>query len=160
MRYRYIFLGLCATCSIVASCSHTGVSAGARSIATVSNLANAALDTAYRRGNADLVAALLSDSVVVSAENIPDLTGRSLIRDALHQFFTMNRVQSYSLNPVDVYFFGEQAFERGTFTWIAGPKNGPTVRRNGRYMMLRIRDSDGAWKIHRLIENCLPAPCP
>lgn len=121
--------------------------------------ANAALDTAYRRGNADAAAALMSDSVVISAENIPDLAGRSVIRDILRQFFAANSVDAYSLKPIDVIVHGNQAFERGTFVWTAGPKGGSMTQHNGRYMLLRIRDSDGAWKIHRLIENCLPAPC-
>ncbi len=122
--------------------------------------ANAALDTAYRRGDAAAVAALMSDSVVISAENVPDLTGRSTIRDVMRQFFAGNTVRAFTLTPTEVYGFGRQAFERGTFVWSAGPKGGRMIERRGRYMLLRVRGGDGRWLIHRYIENCLPAPCP
>lgn len=160
MRLQFVIIVLFAVYSVTASCGVIGVTVGPRSIRGVALPMNAALDTAYRRGDAAAVAALMSDSVVISAENIPDISGRLAIRDLLTQFFNAHSVRVYTLNPLEVNIYGEHAFERGTFEWIAGPKGGPMTRRNGRYMLLRIRDTDGAWKIHRLIENCLPAPCP
>lgn len=121
---------------------------------------NAALDSAYRKGDADAVAALLSDSVVMSAENIPDLSGRSTLRDVMAQFFAGNTVHEFSLRAAEARAFGDNLFERGVFTWTAAPRGSTAVPRNGRYMLLRIRGEDGAWRIHRYIENCLPAPCP
>lgn len=121
---------------------------------------NAALDSAYRRGDASAAAAEFTDSVVIAAEGIPDLTPRRTVQDLLAQFFSANRVASFTLQPLELSVAGNQAFERGTFVWSAGPKSGPLTSRNGRYFVLRVREPDGVWRIHRYIENCLPAPCP
>jgi ketosteroid isomerase-like protein len=150
----------CASCFAATSCAGTQVSGGPQAMREVALPANAALDSAYRRGDADAAAQLMSDSVVISAENIPDLVGRSTIRDILRQFFTVNSVAAFTLSPAELQIYGDRAFERGTFVWSSGPKGGAMTRRSGRYMLLRARDSAGAWKLLRYIENCLPAPCP
>lgn len=159
MRLIIVLVALCGT-SLTVSCTSAVVRAGPDAIRTVSVPANAALDSAYRRGDADAAAALMSESVVLSAENVPDLIGRSTIRDVMRQFFTTSSVEAFTLSAAEIQIYGDHAFERGTFVWSAGPKGEPAIRRNGRYMLLRVRDSDGVWKIHRYIENCLPAPCP
>ena len=105
-------------------------------------------------------AAEFTDSVVIAAEGLPDLTPRKTVQDLLGQFFSANRVSAFTLRPVELRVADNQAFERGTFIWSAGPKTGSVTTRNGRYFVLRVRESDGVWRIHRYIENCLPAPCP
>ena len=120
--------------------------------------ANASLDSAYRRGSADDAAALMTDSVVVSAEGVPDLRGRTAVRELLAQFFAGNRVEAFTLHPTELQTYGILAFERGTFAWSATPTGGATVRRNGRYSIVRVREGDGTWRIHRYLENSLPGP--
>jgi ketosteroid isomerase-like protein len=127
---------------------------------SLSRPANAALDSAYRKGDAGAIAVLLTDSVVISAEGIPDLVGSATVRDALGQFFAGNQVAAFTLQATELLAVGDQAFERGTFVWSAGPKNGAVKSRNGRYMLVRVRQPDGTWQMHRYLENCLPAPCP
>lgn len=120
----------------------------------------AALDSAYRRGDAAAAAAEFTDSVIIAAEGIPDLTPRRTVESVLAQFFSANRVAAFTLTPLELHVAGSQAFERGTFVWSAGPKTGAVTTRNDRYFVLRVREPDGIWRIHRYIENCLPAPCP
>ena len=169
MHSRHVRTAVCML--LLAPCAALGQGTTADSVAahrahmtgdamSVAGELNAALDSAYRKGDADAIAALLSDSVVMSAENIPDLSGRSTLRDVMTQFFVGNTVHEFSLRAAEVRTFGDNFFERGVFTWTAAPKGSTAVPRNGRYMLLRIRGEDGAWRIHRYIENCLPAPCP
>src|SRR5687767_1666677 len=97
----------CVPCLLVisASCSSAGRLSVSDPLSVVTS-ANAALDSAYRHGDADAAAALLTDSVVLSAENIPDLAGRRTIRDLLTQFFAANSVQAFTLRPIEVQIFG------------------------------------------------------
>jgi ketosteroid isomerase-like protein len=140
----------------------TGCASARPAALSLSDIAprSAALDSAYRRGDAAAAAAEFTDSVLIAAEGIPDLTPRRTVQVLLTQFFSANRVAAFTLKPVELRAAGRQAFERGTFVWAAGPKTGSMVTRNGRYFVLRVRESDGVWRIHRYIENCLPAPCP
>lgn len=153
-------LACCIVLAFAVSCSQAIGSSSPGAISVIAAPVNAALDTAYRRGNATAAVALMTDSVVISAEGIPDLSGRPTVRDLLTQFFAGNTVEAFTLQPIELQLYGNQAFERGTFLWAAGPKGGTITRRKGRYTILRVRESDGAWRIHRYLENCLPAPCP
>jgi uncharacterized protein (TIGR02246 family) len=145
---------------LTASCAAATIAVGPAAISTVSTPANAALDSAYRRGDAAAAAALMTDSVIISAEGIPDLVGRKTMRDLMGQFFAANTVTAFTLQPTELRLYGSYAFERGTFIWSAGAKGATPTTRNGRYTILRLREADGAWRIHRYLENCLPAPCP
>ena len=115
---------------------------------------NAALDSAFRLGDANAVAALTTEDVVLSLENVPDWRGREAVRDSLAQFFAGNTVAAFTLAPAESEEYGDVAYERGTFTWISAA-NGerPVARRSLRYSIVRHRGPDGVWRLHRYIEN-------
>lgn len=135
------------------------VSGTSGTIDTVALPANAAFDSAYRSGDADAVAALMTEDAVISAEGVPDVTGRTVIRDVLARLFESSRVGAFTLQPVELEIAGAFAFERGTFIFSSGPKDGEQTARMGRYTLIRRRGSDGRWLLHRYMENCLPSPC-
>lgn len=150
-------LTLVLTVSLASACA--AVSGTGGSIATVAIPANATFDSAYRSGDADAVAALMTEDAVISAEGVPDVTGRTVIRDVLARLFESSRVGAFTLQPVELEVAGALAFERGTFIFSSGPKDGEQTARTGRYALVRRRGSDGRWLLHRYMENCLPSPC-
>lgn len=158
MRLLRALIAACALPLSTLSCIDPGRSEGPAAIRDLALPADAALDSAYRRGDATAVALLMSDSVVISAEETPDLVGRSTVQGALQAYFAANTVAAFTLTPLEIQVVGDLAFERGTFVWAAGPNGGSVSRREGRYMLLRVRDPGGVWKLHRYIENLLPAP--
>jgi uncharacterized protein (TIGR02246 family) len=121
--------------------------------------ANAALDSAFRRGDDAAAAALMTEDVVLSLEGVPDWRGREVVRGNLAGFFAGNAVAAFTLVPDELEAYGEVAYERGTFTWAGGPKGQPAPARQVRYSLVRRRGPDGVWRIHRYIENS-PAPAP
>lgn len=128
-------------------------------IETVALPANAAFDSAYRSGDANAVAALLTEDAIISSEGIPDVAGRDVIRDVLSRLFETTTVAAFTLQPTELQVSGAIAFERGTFIFSSGPKDGEQSTRTGRYTLLRKRGSDGRWLVHRYMESCLPSPC-
>ena len=81
------------------------------------------------------------------------------VRTSLAQFFRGNVVTAYTLAPDELEVYGDVAYERGTFTWAAGPKaQTPAAPRRLRYAAVRRRGPDGTWRIHRYIENSTALP--
>jgi uncharacterized protein (TIGR02246 family) len=147
---------LAAIALLTTSCAAVTGTGG--SISSLALPANAAFDSAYRSGDADAVAALMTADAVISAEGIPDVAGRDVIRDVLGRFFATSRVQAFTLQPIELKVAGDMAFERGTFIYSAGPTEGDATTRTGRYTLLRLREG-GTWRMHRYMESCLPSPC-
>lgn len=119
--------------------------------------ASLSLDSAYRRGNAQAVSTLFTDDAIISAIEFEDIRGRAAIQAALAGFFAANTVLAYQLQPVEVEVCGPTAYERGTFVWTSGPHGQPASTVRGRYSAVWMRAADGAWRVHRYIENLLPA---
>lgn len=142
---------------LAAACA--SVSGARGTVETVAIPANAAFDSAYRSGDADAVAALLTEDAIISSEGIPDVVGRTVIRDVLARLFESSHVAAFTLQPLELEVSGAIAYERGTFIFSSGPKDGTQSARTGRYTLLRRRGSDGRWLVHRYMENCLPSPC-
>ena len=119
---------------------------------------NAQLQEAYVRGDAELIASLMTDSVVVSPVGFGDLVGRKSVQNLLEGFFQGgNAVSKYQFSISELEVYGNIAYDRGTFVWEAAGKDGSKLNTSGRYSAVRMKGSDGSWRIHRLIENELPA---
>lgn len=115
-------------------------------------------DSLYRRADAQGIAARLTDSVVVSPIEGPDLSGRETVRGILAAFFDANAVAQYSLELTELDVSDSSAFGRGTFVWASGPRGAVAQERRGRFAAVYRRGADGIWRLHRLLENLLPAP--
>ena len=121
---------------------------------------HAEIDRLYRAGDAAGIGWLLTDSVVISAIELPDLHGRETVRSILAGFFTANRVSAYTLDLVELDVAGTMAFGRGVFLWSSGPIGSASESRRGRFAAVYRRDATGGWRLHRLIENLLPPTSP
>src|SRR5688572_14401982 len=68
------------------------------------------LDSLYRRADSQGIAARLTDSVVVSPIEGPDLSGRESVRGILAAFFEANAVAQYSLQLTELDVADSSAF--------------------------------------------------
>ena len=121
---------------------------------------HAQMDSLYQRGDAHAAASLLTDSVIISPIDIPDLQGRETVETILADFFTSHTVSQYVLQLGELDVFGDVAYGRGTYTWQAGPHGGDAKTTHGRFAAVYRHGTDGRWRLHRLIENALPAATP
>ena len=108
---------------------------------------------AHRAGDAERWAALFASDAILMTENGPSAVGReSMTRMARDVFRTFT--STAKIEPVELEVGGDWAFARtsvsGTFTPKAG---GAPIQLDGKEIVIFRRQSDGTWKIARLIGN-------
>ena len=136
------------------SCASPGAAPTSAAVRAVVDRENAALDIAFRGGDAIAAAGLMTDDVVLSLIGVPDWVGRETVQRHLAELFAANTVAAHTFTPTEVEVYGDVAFERGDLTWIGGPKGKPAPpATHARYTLIRRRGSDGSWHIRRYIEN-------
>jgi uncharacterized protein (TIGR02246 family) len=123
-------------------------------------LALARLDSVSRAGDADGNAALFTEDAVVSLGTLDDVRGRDALRSAMVGFYQRNVVQAHQLQLTELEVYGDVAYSRGTYLWVAGARGQPATTERGRYAAVWQRGADGLWRIHRYLENLLPSPSP
>lgn len=109
--------------------------------------------TAYSSDDLDHFISTMSDDVVVDPPYYPAVIGREAARSVIATLF--ERATYDVTYPVEeLVVFGDWAFERGVWTSKITPKDGgePTEASFGGVQIYR-RQSDGSWKITRLIWN-------
>jgi ketosteroid isomerase-like protein len=146
---------LLALCTAGAACqpSPTRSSIGR---ATLDSL-NAALDTAFRAGDADRVAGYFSVDANLALIGTPDIKGRDAFASVLAPLFAKNTVAEHQFTLTEFEAYDSTAYERGTYTWASAPKGQSPIKVDrGRYSMVRRRSPSGQWLIVRYIENALP----
>ncbi len=114
------------------------------------------LEAAYLQGDAGAVAALMTEDVVVMPNDMEDIRGREAVQGFLSLFFRANTVVAYKLVVQELELVGNTAYERGIYTWTSIGAAQDTSLERGRYSIVRKRGADGAWRIHRLLENTSP----
>jgi uncharacterized protein (TIGR02246 family) len=129
------------------------VSAEARAVIQA---ASDALEATYRRGDAEALARMMTEDVVVSAIGFADLVGRQAIHTLFSGAFRTMRVSKYRLIVAEVEIYGDVAYDRGEFDWESSTHDGAKQTTHGRYHAVRHRGTDGVWRVHRLIENEVP----
>jgi uncharacterized protein (TIGR02246 family) len=113
---------------------------------------NVELEAAYLEGDAARAAALFTEDAVLMPNEIENIQGRENIQGFLQFIFRSTTVLQYDLEVRELERDGSTAYELGVFSW-ASSTGQDTTQENGRYSMVRKLDSDGAWRIHRLLEN-------
>jgi len=123
-------------------------------------LALARLDSVSRAGDADGNAALFTEDAVVGLGTLADIRGREALRAAMVGFYQRNVVQAHQLQLTELEAYGDMAYSRGTYLWVAGARGQAATTERGRYAAVWQRGADGLWRIHRYLENLLPSPSP
>ena len=113
------------------------------------------LEAAENAGDADAIAAVMSDDVVVMVPSEPVQEGRpecaAFIRRTLAETYSyFDRHIVYT--SAEVRVAGDVAFDRGTFAFEVQPKSGgEKSHATGKYLWLYSRSQDDGWKLARAI---------
>ncbi len=122
--------------------------------------AHVRLDSVSRAGDARANADVYTPDAVVSLGTLDDVRGRDALYRAMAGFYQRNVVQAHRLTTVELEVYGDTAYDRGTYLFVSGPRGRPATTDRGRYFAMWVRGADGVWRIHRYLENLLPASKP
>lgn len=120
--------------------------------------ANAKFIDALKRGDTTTAVSNYADDAIVMMPNEGSWRGQDGVRKGFAGFLSQLAVKDAKLNTENVMVGGDLAVETGTYEWTLLPKGGKEIKDKGKYMTVWKRNSDGAWKIVRDINNSdLPA---
>jgi uncharacterized protein (TIGR02246 family) len=109
---------------------------------------------AYNSGDAAAVANLYSEDGVALPAHQPAIEGRAAIQQWLQGFFAENTAKLV-ITSQELQIAGDWAYDRGMFTMTLTPKKGggKPIEDAGKYLVILKRQADGAWKVHRDMDN-------
>ena len=114
-----------------------------------------ALEAAENGGDADALAALLTDDAVLMVPDFPAQEGKAacvrFVRGIMSWLLT-EFVRRVTYVSAEVVVIGDIAFDRGSFSFDVAPKGGGEgTRVTGKYLWLLRRSDPEGWRIARLI---------
>jgi uncharacterized protein (TIGR02246 family) len=114
-----------------------------------------ALEAAENAGDADALAALLTEDAVLMVPDFPAQEGKAacirFVRGIMSWLLT-EFVRRVTYVSAEVLVIGDVAFDRGTFSFDVTPKGGGEATRvTGKYFWLLRRTQPEPWRIARLI---------
>ena len=149
---------LCVVIAAVSSAAFgasSGEDAAVREARAAIESANARFSEAFARGDAKALAALYTPDAIVFPPDSDVIRGN----EAIGSFWKTTRdggVRSATLTTVDVGRSGDVAYESGTVTLTIQPAGAEPTTVAEKYVVVWMRQSDGAWKLHRDIWNSFP----
>ena len=107
----------------------------------------------FNAADAASASARFTDDAVRMPQDGPNLEGREALQRAGEEYFEQfSATQTATVDEVQV--FGDVAFSRGTWRVLQTPKaGGDEEERNGKWLIIHERQSDGQWKSTRHIWN-------
>lgn len=143
----------CALAVVLALAATTGASAGARQDI------EAALETfaaAFNGGDGAAVAAHYTEDAALLPPGEARVDGRAAIA-AFWQGLIDGGITDLTLKAVEVEERGDLATEVGAFTLAVPGEGEQKTTVAGKYIVVWMKDGDGAWRLHRDIWNANPA---
>jgi ketosteroid isomerase-like protein len=118
------------------------------------------IEGGYRTSDCNAIVSVTANDGVFEPPNTPSAKGVDAIRAWCQPMFTQMKTKSLALSNRDIDVSGDLAIDYGDYVWVLTPaKGGADVRSVGRYETIWHRQSDGSWKVARLIWNSSePAP--
>jgi uncharacterized protein (TIGR02246 family) len=109
---------------------------------------------AFNANDATKVGDVYSADAITMAADQPTAKGRQAIVDANKAMFEQVAAK-VTLTPEQTEVFGDNGFDRGTFSMAIAPKakGAKPMTNEGRYLVLVHREAGGAWKVTTDIDN-------
>jgi uncharacterized protein (TIGR02246 family) len=100
--------------------------------------------------DADKVSSFYAEDGVVMLEDMPDISGKAAIREAMGGMMAdPNFALSFAADKVVVARSGDLAYETGTYTMtLSDAKKQPSTEK-GHYVVVWQKQADGVWKVVR-----------
>jgi len=104
---------------------------------------------AHLDGDADALAALVTEDATVMPPNAAPVEGREAIRSLAAGMFSAMTISDFGIEAQEVEFFGSTAIEIATYREILTMNGQEPAPVRGRYAIVWKRDEEGRWLVHR-----------
>ena len=112
--------------------------------------------TSVKAGDLDKLASILDAETVWMPPNDTTLFGPEEVREWWKEYFEYFRVTSITVPEREVTIRGDLAIEESTYMIAITPvKGGTRIRDDGRMLTLWKLQSDGSWKMWRVMWNSI-----
>ena len=108
---------------------------------------NRQFEEAFARGDAAGCAAVYSEDAKILPPDSPALTGRQAGQEVWQSVINMG-VKGITLQTLELEEMGDRAVERGAATIQIQGEGGQTMQASAKFIVLWMRQADGAWKWH------------
>lgn len=113
---------------------------------------------AEMKGDVPTLNSFYTDDAIVLSPNAKAVRGRAEVDKSHADMAASVKVTAMKLTTEDVITAGDYAIETGAYDQNVQPKTGKAMHDVGKYVAVWKKQSDGGWKIVRLIYNSdLPA---
>ncbi len=109
---------------------------------------------AWKASDTDRIVALYApDAIIMPTDHVIE-QGAAAIASYNKAFFNEYTPGDFVINQEETQISGDLAFNRGSFSYSATPKNGgASIQDRGKYVVIMAREADGTWKWTRDIDN-------
>jgi ketosteroid isomerase-like protein len=112
--------------------------------------------SAIMAGDINKLAELVADDVVIMPPNDTTIYGKEEWRSWWEDYYQYFRVAASSESEREVAVNGDYAIERSDYMAAVAPVSGGSrIRDDGRFFAIWKRQSDGSWKIWRMMWNSI-----
>lgn len=143
MRSQRIFIGLVLAIGLVGAAQ--GQEHGTAAEAAV-GAADAAWEKAYSAKSLDKAVAFFDDKASLLWPNMPVVTGKVALRDAVAKDFAAGNLTWHS-NEVGAAHSGDLAYTSGTYQSALKGGSGKASVDKGKYLTIWKKQADGSWKV-------------
>lgn len=115
-----------------------------------------AATAAHAAGDSVGIADLFTEDAVIMPAGAPTVSGRAEVVASFGAFFRAYTSQA-RIEPIETHIAGDWAWARTRVSGTLTPKaGGPAIELRSREIAILRRESDGSWKVARLIGNSAP----
>ena len=118
--------------------------------------ADAELDRALMTSDPQAAAALFTDDAVFGESGMEDLRGRQAIKGFLAEANTRRTITYHRLHREELIVMDSRAIEVARFDETKERPGEAPLKERGRVVSFWQRESDGEWRIARLVASDLP----
>lgn len=111
--------------------------------------AQAAFWEAHEQGDAEALAALVTDDALLWAPGMDEVGGREAIHAAAEGMFAAMSISDFDIESRELVVHGDTAYELATYSETLTYKGAAPSAVRGRYLIVWKRDVDGEWRVHR-----------
>jgi ketosteroid isomerase-like protein len=117
------------------------------------------LEGAYRKSDCDAMVSQAASDASMEPPNTATAKGPDGIRAWCQPMFTQMKTKELNVANKNIDVSGDLAVDTGDYDWTLTAAGGGDQRIQGRYVTIWHRQTDGSWKMSRLIWNSSqPAP--
>lgn len=120
--------------------------------------ARAAFWAAHEEGDAEALAALVTEDAVLWAQGMEEVSGREALHATAEGMFSAMAISDFEIDSRELTVHGGIAYELATYSETITYEGAEPSAVRGRYLIVWKREADGAWRVHRNMFHFVSGP--